>query len=109
MLMPMVHAALQQILEWQVPKISKTLNKLTSEAANWAEQIGLQVTAADQRGPHFLGVGFLDGIPDGLLQSLSKEQVFVSIRGKSMRVSPHLFNNLQDLEKLFAILKHQLN
>jgi len=25
-----------------------------------------------------------------------------------MRVSPHLFNNLQDLEKLFAILKHQL-
>ena len=108
MLMPMVHAALQQILEWQVPKISKTLNKLTSEAANWAEQIGLQVAAADQRGPHFLGVGFPDGVPDGLLESLSKEQVFVSIRGESMRVSPHLFNNLQDLEKLFAILKHQL-
>jgi len=42
------------------------------------------------------------------LESLSKEQVFVSIRGESMRVSPHLFNNLQDLEKLFAILKHQL-
>ena len=107
MLMPMVHAALQQILEWQVPKISKTLNKLTNEAANWAEQIGLQVAAA-QRGPHFLGVGFPDGVPDGLLESLSKEQVFVSIRGESMRVSPHLFNNLQDLKKLFTILKHQL-
>ena len=108
MLMPMVHAALQQILEWQVLKISKTLNKLTNEAANWAEQIGLQVATADQRGPHFLGVGFPEGVPGGLLESLSKEQVFVSIRGESMRVSPHLFNNLQDLEKLFAILKHQL-
>ena len=108
MLMPMVHAALQQILEWQVPKISKTLKKLTNEAANWAEQIGLQVATEDQRGPHFLGVGFPDGVPDGLLESLSKEQVFVSIRGESMRVSPHLFNNLQDLEKLFTILKHQL-
>ena len=108
MMMPMVHAALQQILEWQVPKISKTLKKLTSEAANWAEQIGLQVAASDQRGPHFLGVGFPDGVPDGLLELLTKEQVFVSIRGESMRVSPHLFNNLQDLEKLFTILKHQL-
>ena len=108
MLMPMVHAALQQILEWQVPKISKTLKNLTSEAAKWAKQIGLQVAAADQRGPHFLGVSFPEGIPDGLLESLSKEQVFVSIRGESMRVSPHLFNNLQDLEKLFTILKHQL-
>ena len=108
MLMPMVHAALEQIHAWQVPKISSTLKRLTSEIAVRAVQIGLRVADENHRGPHFVGIGFPEGMPQGLLELLAKEKVFVSIRGDSMRVSPHLFNDLQDIEKLFTVLEELL-
>ena len=105
---PMVHAALEQIHAWEVPKISSTLKRLTSEIAARAVQIGLGVVKETQRGPHFVGIGFPEGMPQGLLDLLAKEKVFVSIRGDSMRVSPHLFNDFEDIEKLFAVLEELL-
>jgi selenocysteine lyase/cysteine desulfurase len=47
-------------------------------------------------------------MPQGLLELLAKEKIFVSIRGDSMRVSPHLFNDFEDIEKLFAVLEELL-
>ncbi|HJL86659.1 MAG TPA: aminotransferase class V-fold PLP-dependent enzyme [SAR324 cluster bacterium] len=108
MLMPMVHAALEQIHAWKVLKISSTLKRLTSEIAARAVQIGLRVVKENQRGPHFVGIGFPEGMPQGLLELLAKEKIFVSIRGDSMRVSPHLFNDFEDIEKLFAVLEELL-
>jgi selenocysteine lyase/cysteine desulfurase len=66
------------------------------------------VVKENQRGPHFVGIGFPEGMPQGLLELLAKEKIFVSIRGDSMRVSPHLFNDFEDIEKLFAVLEELL-
>jgi selenocysteine lyase/cysteine desulfurase len=34
--------------------------------------------------------------------------VFVSVRGKAMRVTPHVYNTDADIERLFAVLKTAL-
>ncbi len=107
MLMPMVLAALKQILAWQVRDIASTLQRLTQRVAEGAEELGLLVPDLSQRAPHFLGLGFPAGVPEFVLEDLKREQVHVSVRGDSMRVSPHLFNSGSDVDKLFDVLRER--
>ena len=55
-LTPMAIAALEQLVEWQVPRIAATLAAITEEIARGAQELGLDPLPADQRGPHMLGV-----------------------------------------------------
>ena len=55
-LVPMAIAALQQLTEWQVPRVAATLAKCTGRMADRADRLGLGPLPADQRGPHMLGV-----------------------------------------------------
>jgi selenocysteine lyase/cysteine desulfurase len=47
-------------------------------------------------------------LPEGLPERLAREQVHVSLRGDSLRVTPHLYNHQQDLERLFGVLHASL-
>ena len=109
MLMPMVLAALKQILAWQVRDIAATLQGLTQRVAEGAEELGLLLPDLRQRAPHFLGLGFPAGVPGSVLEDLKREQVHVSVRGDSMRVSPHLFNSGSDVDKLFDVLRERIH
>jgi selenocysteine lyase/cysteine desulfurase len=42
--------------------------------------------------------------PDDLATGLTAHNVFVSVRGESVRVSPHLYNTQEDVDRLFAVL-----
>ncbi len=104
MQMPMAAAALEQILDWGVSDIASSLAGLTSQAAELAGDSGLAVLPQDFRAPHILGVRFTDGVPPGLVEELRAEKVFVSLRGDSMRIAPHLCNDSRDIERLFDVL-----
>jgi selenocysteine lyase/cysteine desulfurase len=39
---------------------------------------------------------------------LAAAQVHVSVRGQAMRVTPHVWNTDDDVEKLFSVLKTAL-
>lgn len=43
--------------------------------------------------------------PDDLATRLTAHNVFVSVRGESVRVSPHLYNTQEDVDRLFEILE----
>ncbi|WOF74934.1 aminotransferase class V-fold PLP-dependent enzyme [Parvibaculaceae bacterium PLY_AMNH_Bact1] len=104
-LMPMAKSALQQIADWGIENIAATLQTKTNAIADRAAKFGLTVSAPELRAPHFLGVRFPDGVPDGLLDQLAKQHVYVSLRGTSMRVTPHLYNTDDDVDRLFAALQ----
>jgi selenocysteine lyase/cysteine desulfurase len=104
-LMPMAVKALEQILDWGVDNISTTLQDKTDAIATRVNALGLKTGSADLRAPHFLGVRFPDQMPEGLLQKLANEKVYVSVRGSSMRITPHLYNTDQDIDYLFAALE----
>ncbi len=106
--LPMAVAALEQLLEWGVEEIQETLSAMTAQIAERAAPLGLRATDSGLRAGHFLGLGFPGDVPDGLLERLAAENVYVSVRGQSMRVTPHLFNNEADVERLIAALKDAL-
>ncbi len=107
-LVPMLNAALEQILEWGVDAIETTLAARTAQIANRAAALGFSSAPADLRAGHFLGLHFPDKrCPPGLLEALAADQVHVSVRGSAMRVTPHLYNTDDDVDRLFAPLERQ--
>jgi len=107
-LMPMAAAALEQISEWQVPAIAATLSGLTKQIASRATDLGLSVAPSHLRAGHLLGVRFPKGVPTALVDRLSQNNVYVSVRGNSIRISPHLYNTQEDLDKFFDVLEAAL-
>lgn len=108
-LLPMLNAALEQILAWGVEAIETTLAARTADVAARAARLGLGSAPPALRAGHFLGLRFPGGgLPAGLLAALAAEQVYVSVRGASMRVTPHLYNTDEDVDRLFAALERTL-
>ena len=102
--MPMAVAALKQLLEWDVENVSETLAAFTETIALRATELGLNVAPANERASHLMGIHFLEGVPKELLGNLAARKVYVSVRGKSVRVSPHLYNTDNDVDRLFDAL-----
>ncbi len=104
-LSPMAIAALQQILSWGVPKIEQELRAMTDAIATRAESQGYSVLPSHQRCPHMIGIRFAGGVPSRLATRLQDAHVFVSVRGDSVRVAPHLYNDRADIDRLFDVLQ----
>ena len=103
-LLPPLITGLQQIDQWGVPSIYQTISKLTEFAMIRALECGLKIRNLKYRAGHFLGIDLPLNAPTNLTHQLEKEGVFVSIRGKSLRVTPHVYNTLDDIQLLFKHL-----
>jgi selenocysteine lyase/cysteine desulfurase len=104
-LLPAAVRAMKQLLEWDVAKISETAGALNRQLATAAAELGLSSPPDDLRAPHYLCLRRQAGIPRGLPEMLAREKVFVSIRGTSIRVAPHVYNTIEDCERLIACLR----
>src|SRR3990170_885044 len=106
-LLPMAIAALRQILTWGVENVSETVGKLTHLIEAEAKNLGIEAVPAPMRVKHMIGLGLGPEAPEDLAARLASDNVFVSVRGRSIRVSPHLYNTERDVERLFdSLLKH---
>jgi selenocysteine lyase/cysteine desulfurase len=104
-LLPAVLAALELVHEWGVERIRETLAARTAAIARRAaDELGLESVSAERRAGHYLGLRFGGGLPVDLLPRLAERGVWVSVRGDSMRVTPHVYNTDEDVERLFAAL-----
>jgi selenocysteine lyase/cysteine desulfurase len=101
---PMAIAALKQITTWGVTHIQQTLSELTRQIESQAEEIGLETPQRLSRVGHMIGIKFSESEVSRLTKLLTSEKIIVSFRGSSMRVAPHLYNDKQDIEKLFKCL-----
>lgn len=107
-LLPMAMEAMRQLLEWGVTSVAETLAGLTGLVEGEAARRGMRVVPAEKRVGHMIGLGLDPGAPRDLAVRLGGEGVFVSVRGRSLRVSPHLYNTERDVEKLFDALSRHL-
>lgn len=103
-LTPMAIAALEQILEWQVPRVAATLAARTADIARRAGDLGLDPLPDDQRGPHLLGVCLPEPLGARVLPALAEARCFAALRGASLRISPHLHTTDEDVERLAGAL-----
>ena len=101
-LLPVAGAAIGQLLDWGVANVAETLGAATGAIEARLGERG--VTAQPGRAPHFLSVRFPGGLPDGIEERLAAADVHVSLRGERMRITPHLYNDEADAERLFSAL-----
>ena len=107
-LLPPLIAGFQQIIDWGINAIQETITGMTDIIANRAEENGLKIGNRSHRAGHFLGVRLPGGVPSNLTVELASHGVFVSVRGDSVRVTPHLYNNSDDVDRLFEFLAPHL-
>ncbi|MGA2201277.1 MAG: aminotransferase class V-fold PLP-dependent enzyme [Terriglobales bacterium] len=104
-LLPAAVRAMKQLLEWGVAQISETTGALNRQLANAAADLGFSAPAEPLRAPHYLALRRKEAIPKELPEVLAREKVFVSVRGSSIRVTPHVYNTAEDCERLIACLR----
>lgn len=104
-LLPAAIRAMQQLLEWNVARISETVGGLNRHLASAAAELGFLSPPEHLRAPHYLCLRRDTGIPRELPELLADEKVFVSVRGSSIRVTPHLYNSATDAERLISCLR----
>jgi len=104
-LLPAAVHAMKQLLQWEVAQISETAGALNRQLASAAVNLGFFAPAEPWRAPHYLALRRKAGIPKELPEMLAREKVFVSVRGSSIRVTPHVYNTVEDCERLIACLR----
>jgi selenocysteine lyase/cysteine desulfurase len=105
-LVPMARAGLEQVVAWGVPEIAASIEPLTSLLADEVRALGCSVPP--ERVRHMLGVQIPGGVPAGLAERLAQSRVYVSVRGDSIRVAPHLYNDARDVERFVSLLRGAL-
>jgi selenocysteine lyase/cysteine desulfurase len=103
-LLPMANEALRQILDWGVENVSETIGELTDFIEEKAKERGIEAIPREVRARHMVGLKLGYTAPEDLAARLATEGVFVSVRGESIRVSPHLYNIGEDVERLFEVI-----
>jgi selenocysteine lyase/cysteine desulfurase len=101
-LLPVAAAAIEQLLDWGVADVAETLGAMTGSIEARLREQGVEGRSG--RAPHFLSVRFPGGPPDGIEERLAAADVHVSLRGDLMRITPHLYNDEADSERLFSAL-----
>ena len=104
-LLPMLEAALEQVLEWTPETIAAHTRTLTGAAVPRLRELGCRVEDDRWRAGHLLGVRLPAGVDvEQLGRGLAARQVSVSLRGGAIRVAPHLYNDAGDLDALIDVV-----
>lgn len=104
-LLPMVNAALDQVLAWGVDRIAATLRATTTRIEEVAADAGFRAAPQARRAPHFLGLTRDGGLPEGLVERFRERSVYVGTRGDALRVAPHLHTSEADLDRFGQALR----
>jgi selenocysteine lyase/cysteine desulfurase len=104
-LLPAAVCAMKQLLEWKVAEVSETVGALSRCMAEAAAEFGFHAPGEPLRAPHYLALRRKTAIPKELPEALARAKVYVSVRGSSIRVAPHVYNTAEDCERLIACLR----
>ncbi len=107
-LLPVAITALEQLLAWGVERIAASLAGINRGLAARLGELGLGALEEGVRGPHFLGLRLPADAPADLVERLAAAGVFVSRRGAHLRITPHLYTDAQDCDRLVAALARAL-
>ncbi len=100
-LLPMLAAALELVTAWTVPAIEDYCRTLTTTLAIGLRERGYWVEEDRWRSGHLIGIRLKDPRDSyQLSQRLHERKIAVSFRGDALRVSPHLYNDVAEIEAL---------
>ena len=103
-LLPMAVSAVQDLLQWEPKNIYEALGAMNEEIAEEAAKLGLTAAPSHLRAKHFLGLEREEGFPEDLIARMAAQHIYISKRGNSLRITPHVYNTEEDRKRLIAAL-----
>ena len=101
----MLEAACRLLTDWQPARIEDYLRRIARPAVERLRADGFGVADEDLRAANLFGIALPPGLaPEAVRQALTARHVHVSVRGSSVRVSPHVCNDEADLLRLAEAL-----
>ena len=106
-LVPMLKAALLQLLDWGVYSVQQYCQTLIRNPYRELEELGVIIEPEASRAGHLTGLFIPENGFDRakLTAVLRQRQVYVSNRGSFVRVAPHVYNTPEDLDQLVASIR----
>lgn len=104
-LVPMMLEALRQVNAWGPKNIQAYCQSITTKGIARLRKHGYWIENEDFRGQHLFGVRFPPNADKGsIIERVKKKRISVSFRGEFMRVSPHVYNDRNDFDRLVETL-----
>ena len=100
----MASIGMEMMADWGAAAVVQRLQMLTNRIADGVRDIGAAVPERRVRAPHVLSLGFADGKLADIVKALASENIYVAPRLGRMRISPHVFNDEVDVDRLVAAL-----
>ena len=108
-LAPMALKALQQLNRWGIQNIQDYCHSITEPAIASLREKGFVIEDLPFRSSHLFGIRHSKELdPMKVSDKLNKHKVHVSIRGTAIRISPNVYNDLSDLDRLVKILSSEV-
>ncbi len=106
---PMMGRALEEVLDWRPDYVQSHCQEITNSSVARLRELGCWVENETQRGRHLFGIRLPSGASMETLQKgLKNAKISVSVRGDSIRVSPHVYNQEQDIDRLVDSIQQVL-
>ncbi|ADR22417.1 aminotransferase [Marivirga tractuosa] len=106
--LPMVKSALEQILIWGPENIQNYCFSLLSPLREFLEEKRIAKDKDQLISAHLYGLFLPSSIDlNKLMEDLKGNNIHISARGNSIRISPHVYNDAHDINSLISVLdKH---
>ena len=108
-LVPMLIAAIKQLLKWTPLGIQQYCETLCHDTIETLRSEGYTIEATEGRASHLFGIYFNENTTmERIEQALSKHRVNISVREKALRISPNVYNDQKDVQRLVSALKEAI-
>jgi selenocysteine lyase/cysteine desulfurase len=101
----MASIGMEMMAEWGCEAVQGRLRGLTARLADQLRNGGVTIPDATLRAPHILSVQFPAGMPARLIERLAAERVYVAPRVGRVRISPHVYNDEEDIDRFVATFR----
>jgi len=101
----MASIGMELMAEWGHEAIQERLQMLTDRLAEGLCNAGVRLAERRFRAPHILSLKFPGGIPEGLIERLAAEHVYVAARLGRIRISPHVYNDEADIDRFVDLFR----
>ncbi len=104
----MASVGMEMMAGWGQAAVRERLAHLTSQLEGALAGAGLDLPPQGVRAPHILCAGFPGGPPAGLAAKLAASGAYAALRLGRLRISPHVYNDEEDIARFAAALRGAL-
>ena len=103
--MEMAAIGMEMMAGWGNEAIVERLSMLTDRLAEGLANTGVRVIDRKLRAPHLLSLAFPKGMAPDLPKKLAAESVYAAPRLGRLRISPHVYNDEEDVDRFVEVFR----